>query len=72
MHTLTLHQDGHLVIPEAVRSSHHWQAGMELVVVEIGNGIFGVVHRNAQIIKFSFLKLGVEGRLLVVRLRDGP
>ena len=39
MHTLTLSQDGHLIIPETVRSSHHWQAGMELVMLEIGDGL---------------------------------
>jgi bifunctional DNA-binding transcriptional regulator/antitoxin component of YhaV-PrlF toxin-antitoxin module len=39
MHTLKLSPDGHLVIPEAVRNSHHWQAGIELMMVEVGDGI---------------------------------
>lgn len=39
MHTLTLDADGHLLIPETIRNHHHWQAGMELTVVEIGDGI---------------------------------
>lgn len=30
---------GQVIIPKAVRETHHWEPGQELEVLEIGNGV---------------------------------
>ncbi|MBP6534035.1 MAG: AbrB/MazE/SpoVT family DNA-binding domain-containing protein [Arenimonas sp.] len=39
METTKLSSKGQVIIPKAVRSAHQWQAGLELVVVDLGDGI---------------------------------
>jgi AbrB family looped-hinge helix DNA binding protein len=39
METTKLSSKGQVIIPKAVRSSHHWEAGLELVVIDTGEGI---------------------------------
>jgi AbrB family looped-hinge helix DNA binding protein len=39
METSKLSSKGQVVIPKSLRSAHHWEAGQELVVVDVGDGI---------------------------------
>ena len=52
METTKLSSNGQVVIPGPLRKSHHWQAGQELVVIDVGDGILlksGDVFRETQI-----------------------
>ena len=39
METTKLSSKGQVVIPKSFRVAHHWEAGQELVVVDVGDGI---------------------------------
>ncbi len=39
METTKLSSKGQVIIPRVFRSSHHWQAGLELMVIDTGDGI---------------------------------
>lgn len=39
METTKLSSKGQVIIPRAFRSSHQWQAGLELMVIDMGDGI---------------------------------
>ena len=39
METTRLSSKGQVIIPKAFRSAHHWQAGLELMVIDTGDGI---------------------------------
>jgi AbrB family looped-hinge helix DNA binding protein len=39
MQTTKLSSKGQVVIPGTLRKSHHWQAGQELVVIDVGDGV---------------------------------
>jgi AbrB family looped-hinge helix DNA binding protein len=39
METTHLSNEGQIVIPQALRDTHQWKAGQELIVIEIGDGI---------------------------------
>lgn len=39
METTKLSSKGQVIIPKAVRSSHHWEPGLELIVIDMGDGI---------------------------------
>ncbi|VAW54006.1 hypothetical protein MNBD_GAMMA07-1604 [hydrothermal vent metagenome] len=39
MNTTKLSSKGQVIIPKPVRTSHHWEAGQELVVEDFGDGI---------------------------------
>jgi AbrB family looped-hinge helix DNA binding protein len=39
METTKLSSKGQVIIPRAFRSSHHWHAGLELLVIDTGDGI---------------------------------
>ena len=39
METSKLSSKGQVVIPKSLRVAHHWEAGQELVVVDVGDGI---------------------------------
>lgn len=39
METTKLSSKGQVVIPKSLRVAHHWKAGQELVVVDVGDGI---------------------------------
>ena len=39
MNTTKLSSKGQVIIPKSVRSAHRWEAGQELVVVDVGDGI---------------------------------
>lgn len=39
METTRLSSKGQVIIPKGVRKSHHWEAGLELVVIDTGDGI---------------------------------
>jgi AbrB family looped-hinge helix DNA binding protein len=34
-----LSSKGQVIIPKPIRTAHHWEAGQELVVVDVGDGI---------------------------------
>ncbi|MBL1275346.1 MAG: AbrB/MazE/SpoVT family DNA-binding domain-containing protein [Ectothiorhodospiraceae bacterium] len=34
-----LSSKGQVIIPKPLRAAHHWEAGQELVVVDVGDGI---------------------------------
>ena len=62
METTKLSSKGQVVIPRPLRKSHHWEAGQELVVIDMGDGIllkpeavFAETHINevASCLKFS-------------------
>ena len=39
METTKLSSKGQVIIPKLVRKAHHWEAGLELVVIDTGDGI---------------------------------
>lgn len=39
METTKLSSKGQVIIPKALRASHNWEAGLELVVTEVDGGI---------------------------------
>ena len=39
MNTTKLSSKGQVIIPKPLRTSHHWEVGQELVVVDVGDGI---------------------------------
>jgi AbrB family looped-hinge helix DNA binding protein len=39
METTKISSKGQVVIPKSLRVAHHWEAGQELVVVDVGDGI---------------------------------
>lgn len=39
METTKPSSKGQVIIPKAVRNSHHWDAGLELVVIDMGDGV---------------------------------
>lgn len=39
MQTTKLSSKGQVVIPKPLRKAHHWEAGQELVVVDVGDGV---------------------------------
>lgn len=39
METTKLSSKGQVIIPKAFRTSHNWDAGLELQVIEMGDGI---------------------------------
>lgn len=39
METTKLSSKGQVIIPKAIRSSHHWEPGLELMVIDTGEGI---------------------------------
>jgi AbrB family looped-hinge helix DNA binding protein len=39
MTTTKLSSKGQVIIPMPIRTAHHWEAGQELVVIDIGDGI---------------------------------
>ncbi len=39
MITTRLSSKGQVIIPKPVRTAHHWDAGQELVVIDVGDGV---------------------------------
>ena len=39
MNTTKLSSKGQVIIPKPLRAAHHWEAGQELVVVDLGDSI---------------------------------
>jgi AbrB family looped-hinge helix DNA binding protein len=39
METTKLSSKGQVVIPKSLRNSHHWEAGLELMVIDTGDGL---------------------------------
>lgn len=39
MESTKLSSKGQVIIPKTVRSAHHWEPGLELVVIDMGEGI---------------------------------
>jgi AbrB family looped-hinge helix DNA binding protein len=39
METTKLSSKGQVIIPKALRSAHHWDTGMELLVIDVGDGL---------------------------------
>jgi len=39
MATTRLSSKGQVIIPKSIRSSHRWEAGLDLVVIDTGDGI---------------------------------
>ena len=39
METTKLSSKGQVIIPKAFRSTHHWEAGLELMVIDTGDGL---------------------------------
>jgi AbrB family looped-hinge helix DNA binding protein len=39
METTRLSSKGQVIIPKAVRSAHHWEAGLDFVVIDTGDGV---------------------------------
>jgi len=39
METTRLSSKGQVIIPKSLRTMHHWEAGLELVVIDTGEGI---------------------------------
>ena len=39
MNTTKLSSKGQVIIPKSVRNARHWEAGQELIVVDVGDGI---------------------------------
>ena len=39
METTRLSSKGQVIIPKAVRSAHRWEAGLDFLVIDTGDGI---------------------------------
>ena len=39
METTKLSSKGQVIIPKTLRSTHHWETGLELMVIDTGDGI---------------------------------
>lgn len=39
METTKLSTKGQVIIPKAMRHAHHWEAGLELMVIDTGDGL---------------------------------
>jgi AbrB family looped-hinge helix DNA binding protein len=39
MEVTRLSSEGQVIIPKALRAAHHWEAGQELVAIDVGDGI---------------------------------
>lgn len=39
METTKLSSKGQVIIPKAMRNSHRWESGLELMVIDMGDGI---------------------------------
>lgn len=39
MKTTKLSSKGQVIIPKAFRSTHHWESGLELMVIDTGDGL---------------------------------
>jgi AbrB family looped-hinge helix DNA binding protein len=39
METTKLSSKGQVIIPKAFRSTHHWEPGLELMVIDTGDGL---------------------------------
>lgn len=39
METTRLSSKGQVIIPKAFRSTHHWEPGLELMVIDTGDGL---------------------------------
>lgn len=39
MDTTKLSSKGQVIIPKSLRNAHHWETGLELVVIDTGDGI---------------------------------
>ena len=39
MDVVQISNEGKVLIPEALRTAHHWAAGQELTVIDVGDGI---------------------------------
>ncbi len=39
INTTKLSSKGQVIIPKPFRTAHHWEAGQELVVIDVGDGI---------------------------------
>lgn len=39
METTRLSSKGQVIIPKALRSAHHWEPGLELMVIDTGDGL---------------------------------
>jgi AbrB family looped-hinge helix DNA binding protein len=39
MEVTHLSDQGEVIIPKAMRDTHHWEAGQELVAIDVGDGI---------------------------------
>jgi AbrB family looped-hinge helix DNA binding protein len=39
METTKLSSKGQVIIPKALRSAHHWEPGLELMVIDTGDGL---------------------------------
>lgn len=39
METTRLSSKGQVIIPKALRSTHHWEPGLELMVIDTGDGL---------------------------------
>lgn len=39
METTKLSSKGQVIIPKAFRSNHHWEPGLELMVIDTGDGL---------------------------------
>ena len=39
MELTRLSSQGQVIIPKALRAAHHWEAGQELIAIDVGDGI---------------------------------
>ena len=39
METTKLSSQGQVIIPKSLRDAHHWEAGIELIAINMGDGI---------------------------------
>ena len=39
MDTIRLSSKGQVIIPKPLRTAHHWEAGQELIIIDVGDGI---------------------------------
>jgi AbrB family looped-hinge helix DNA binding protein len=63
METTKLSSKGQVIIPKALRTTHHWEAGLELLVIDTGDGILLKPKRPFQASKLTDVAGMLKGRV---------
>lgn len=63
METTKLSSKGQVIIPKTFRSTHHWEAGLELMVIDTGEGILLKPRAPFQATELADVTAMLKGRI---------